>query len=156
MFLFGWILHFQKTFEDFENLEMGGKIYAYFEYKKIYVDASVEIQYKDEDDIDKNVTDIKVVSTNSLQFLYIMLLNFVNLASYRLLILSFIFLDLFWFHPWRATNIYWWCFKSVQRYFKKFWVKRNKVPWIKSNVYAVISFKHGNLMISAFNIYKFF
>ena len=74
---------------------MGGKIYAYFEYKKIYVDADVKIQYKDEDDIDKNVTDIKVVSTNSLQFLYIMLLNFVNLASYHLLILSFIFLDLF-------------------------------------------------------------
>ena len=74
---------------------MGGEIYAYFEYKKIYVDADVKIQYKDEDDIDKNVTDIKVVSTNSLQFLYIMLLNFVNLASYHLLILSFIFLDLF-------------------------------------------------------------
>ena len=45
---------------DVDELILGGSIYAYFEYKKIFVDAEVEINTGDIDSWSNNVTNIKV------------------------------------------------------------------------------------------------
>ena len=39
---------------------MAGGLYAYFEYKKVFIDASVDVQYKESEGDDFNTTDIEV------------------------------------------------------------------------------------------------
>ena len=39
---------------------MAGSLYAYFEYKKVFVDASVEITYGESEGDGFNTTDIEV------------------------------------------------------------------------------------------------
>ncbi len=45
---------------DYDNIEMAGSLYAYFEYKKVFIDANVSITYEESEGDDFNTTDIEV------------------------------------------------------------------------------------------------
>lgn len=45
---------------DYDNIEMAGGLYAYFEYKKVFIDANVTIAYEESEGDDFNTTDIEV------------------------------------------------------------------------------------------------
>ena len=45
---------------DYDNVYMGGYLYAYFEYKKVFIDANVSITYQESEGDDFNTTDIEV------------------------------------------------------------------------------------------------
>ena len=45
---------------DYDNVYMGGSLYAYFEYKKVFIDANVSITYQESEGDDFNTTDIEV------------------------------------------------------------------------------------------------
>ena len=45
---------------DYDNVYMGGYLYAYFEYKKVFIDANVSITYQESEGDDFNSTDIEV------------------------------------------------------------------------------------------------
>ena len=58
---FYFITFQQKIFVDDDNFEIGGSLYAYFEYKKIFVDANLTLEYEEKDNFKQNNTDIKVL-----------------------------------------------------------------------------------------------
>ena len=66
---------------DVDELILGGSIYAYFEIKKVFVDAEVNITYSDIDSWSNNVTKIKVIMIKDLPFT---LLSYFLTGSYRL------------------------------------------------------------------------
>ena len=50
----------QRLKVDYDNVYMGGYLYAYFEYKKVFIDANVSITYQESEGDDFNTTDIEV------------------------------------------------------------------------------------------------
>ena len=49
---------------------MSGYLYAYFEYKKVFIDANVSITYQESEGEDFNTTDIEVKERFYFVYLY--------------------------------------------------------------------------------------
>ena len=55
---------------DYDNVYMSGDLYAYFEYKKVFIDANVSITYQESEGDDFNTTDIEVKERFHFVYLY--------------------------------------------------------------------------------------
>ena len=55
---------------DYDNVYMSGDLYAYFEYKKVFIDANVSITYQESEGDDFNTTDIEVKERFYFVYLY--------------------------------------------------------------------------------------
>ena len=52
---------FQREFVDYDALVMNGSIHAYFEYKRLFIEAEVKLDFADIEDLSRSATDIKVL-----------------------------------------------------------------------------------------------